>query len=71
LIFSSRWYNATTIYKKEREHKLLLVKPEIGNVILIPTALAIPLEDILAFLGKTVEGMVPLNGIRKETELRS
>ena len=29
----------------------------------------IPLADILAFLGKTVEGMVQPNGIRKETEL--
>ena len=33
------------------------------------TTFAIPLEDILAFLGKTVEGMVQPNGICKETEL--
>ena len=32
------------------------------------TTFGIPLADIAAFPGKTVEGMVPTNGIRRETE---
>ena len=56
--------------QKGKITRITSVKPEIEKSSCSrDRRLQIPLADILAFLGKTFEGMVQPNGIRKETEL--